>query len=101
MKESLEDEKSETDKNIASIFNILQKQKQARLENLILYRISFSQTIENIVALSFLVKDGRVKINVNENGKHFVVPRNAPRATKMASGETSCSQFVFRFDFKD
>lgn len=101
VKEYPKDEKLETNKNMAIIFNILWKQKQARLENLVLNRISFSQTVEKIFVLSFLVKDGRVEISVDENGKHFFVPKNAPRATKMAFGEASYSQFVFRFDFKD
>lgn len=82
VKESPKDEKSEIDKNMASIFNILQKQTQCRLKNLFLNRISFSQIVENIFALSFLVKDGIVEINVDENGKHFVVEKMLPKLQK-------------------
>lgn len=66
-----------------------------------LNRIPFSQIVESIIALSFIVKDGRVEINIDENGKYFVVPKNSPRAIEMASGEASYSQFLSWFDFKD
>ncbi|GJN15770.1 hypothetical protein PR202_gb02709 [Eleusine coracana subsp. coracana] len=88
------DERNDTDGNIAVMFGLLRKNGRVKLENLILNRQSFAQTVENVFALSFLVKDGRAEFSVDDNGNHLVTGQ-------ITSGEVVCNQFVFRFDFRD
>ncbi|XP_027934729.1 non-structural maintenance of chromosomes element 4 homolog A-like isoform X2 [Vigna unguiculata] len=93
--------KTDTDKNMATMFDILRKTKRVRLENLIINRKSFSQTVENLFSLSFLVKDGRAEISLDENRCHYVSPKNAPAANLVSSKEVSYGHFVFRYDYQD
>lgn len=91
--------KSETDANMETMFNILRKVKRARLDALVLNRESFSQTVENIFSLSFLIKDGRAAITYDKDGTHLVAPKNAPSSHDRQSGQVTNTQFVFRYDW--
>lgn len=96
---SQQESNAQTDANMETMFKILKTVRQARLDVLVLNRESFSQTVENIFSLSFLVKDGRVAITYDEDGEHIIAPKNAPTAQARARGEAKNTQFVFRLDW--
>ncbi|KAK4441506.1 protein NRT1/ PTR FAMILY 7.1 [Sesamum alatum] len=92
---------TDTDRNFIVMFEKLKKEKQVKVENLMLNRNSFAQTVENLFALSFLVKDGRVRIDVDETGSQVAIPSNGPSAEEIKTGVAKSHQFIFRYDFDD
>lgn len=61
----------DTDRNMLTMFDVLKKEKKTKVENLMFSRNSFAQTVQNLFALSFLFKDGRIQIDVDENGSQI------------------------------
>ncbi|MCL7049397.1 hypothetical protein MKW94_019555 [Papaver nudicaule] len=97
-----EEKSTETDENIATMFEILKtRKKPEKVENVIMNRNSFAQTVENLFALSFLVKEGRAEVKVDGDGNHVVQLRNAPHTNVVESGVVQYKHFVFRIDYKD
>ncbi|KAI3945665.1 hypothetical protein MKW92_004864 [Papaver armeniacum] len=94
-----EEQTTGTDKKMITMYNTLRKSKEVRADKLILVRDSFGQTVENLLALSFLVKDGRVKIGAGNLVSNSNIWTNM--AYQVASGDAAHSQFVFRLDYKD
>ncbi|KAL3683493.1 hypothetical protein R1sor_001515 [Riccia sorocarpa] len=98
VKEEDEEKKwgSETDANMSLINKLVSENPEVNLERLLLDRRSFSQTLENILCMSYLVKEGRAKVKII-GGHHVVVPGNVPSHEERGRGQDS----VFRFDLKD
>ncbi|KAI3991309.1 hypothetical protein MKX01_034628 [Papaver californicum] len=94
--------KAETDKSIATMFKIMKiRKKPENVEDVIMNRNSFAQTVENLFALSFLVKEGRAEMKIDGDGHQVLSLRNAPCPDVIKSGELQYKHFFFRIDHKD
>ena len=87
-----------TTMNIASIYKILLKLGKTDMIKFITNPQSFSQTMENIFYLSFLVRDGRVKIYEDDNGMPIVEPVSQQELEKMEGLQSR--QKIIEFDMQ-
>ncbi|KAK9844620.1 hypothetical protein WJX74_004834 [Apatococcus lobatus] len=58
----------ETDANMEEMWTVLKSVQEADFLELCVNHTSFAQTVENVFALSFLVRDGRVKLMASAHG---------------------------------
>lgn len=85
---------------VGSLYGKLLENKLLVLDNLLFEESSFSQAVENLFALSFLVKDGSVGLTISENGEHLIVPKIAPTTEDRSRGVHD-TQFAFRIDYSE
>ncbi|KAJ9513751.1 hypothetical protein QJQ45_015502 [Haematococcus lacustris] len=93
-------DKQETDQNMEEMWNILKKVSSCPVPELVCNPFSFSQTIENLFTLSFLVRDQRVKLVHDAEAGLLAVRVDKPRSAPKAAGEEQ-AQFVLDLTIKD
>ncbi|KAK9814085.1 hypothetical protein WJX72_000419 [[Myrmecia] bisecta] len=84
--EARPEDMQETDKNMEVMYSMLASHPRAHVLEVILNHESYAQTVENMFALSFLVKDARVKLENSDDGM-VVIWQTSKKKKKDKTGE--------------
>jgi non-structural maintenance of chromosomes element 4 len=79
-------DEQETDKNMNNVYTIVKENEGCLMTELVLNHNSFAQTVENLFAFSFLIRDRRVKVSDSPEGVR--VYKAAPPVKKKKKDRT-------------
>ncbi|ORX60218.1 hypothetical protein BCR36DRAFT_408578 [Piromyces finnis] len=97
-KEDIQQQENETTKNVVQISRILEKAGRVNLFEFIINPKSFSQTVENIFYLSFLIRDG--KAFLDEDNDELIIERSDPPDEEDYMHGIKKKQFVLEIDYQ-
>ena len=101
-----EEEQREITALMRTVFKVLKNEyktngnKGVLLADLVCNRDSFAQTVENLFAASFLVRDGDIRLSDSDEGI-VAKPTQKPKESDWASGTAHAAQFVVNFSPAD
>ncbi|ORY23524.1 hypothetical protein LY90DRAFT_706867 [Neocallimastix californiae] len=95
-KEDIKEQENETTKNVFQIGEILEQKGQVNLFEFIVNPDSFSQTVENIFYLSFLIRDGKALLD--EKDGELIIERTDPPDEEDYLHGIKKKQFVLEID---
>jgi len=95
-KEDIKEQENETTKNVVQIGEILEEKGQVNLFEFIVNPDSFSQTVENIFYLSFLIRDGKALLD--EKDGELIIERTDPPDEEDYLHGIKKKQFVLEID---
>ncbi|KAM6502462.1 Nse4 C-terminal domain containing protein [Amanita muscaria] len=96
--EDISRSQNETTKNVLVLENILENEDgPINLFRFIINPKDFAQSVENLFYLSFLIRDGKVAMEINENGEPVVYMCEQPSDQDYAAGLKK-QQMVMEFD---
>jgi hypothetical protein len=90
---------NETTANVGAIYRRLTQVEPINFFKFFINPSSFSQSVENLFHLSFLIRDGRVSIEEDEEGEPILETADPPKDDDFKQGVTKI-QSVFHFDMR-
>ncbi|KAJ7703075.1 Nse4 C-terminal-domain-containing protein [Mycena rosella] len=88
---------NETTKNVATLEALLEDEGRINLFKFVINPDDFAQSVENIFYLSFLIRDGKVALETDEDGQVMIFICMQPADEDYVSGLKK-RQMVFEFD---
>ncbi|KAJ7076374.1 Nse4 C-terminal-domain-containing protein [Mycena belliarum] len=88
---------NETTKNVATLETLLEEEGRINLFKFVINPNDFAQSVENIFYLSFLIRDGKVALEIDEDGQVMIYICQQPADEDYVSGLKK-RQMVFEFD---